>query len=177
MDATTELTRNVLVSIRPTYASRILNGEKTVELRRRFPEVGVVGAVILIYSCSPVQAIVGYARIKHVLKLPVQKIWNEHGEAARISRGEFDQYFLNLKDGYAILLEGAGRLKREVNLAHLVEQFGIVPPQSYRYVTQECSSLLINDQFQASDRYKHHNRSRGSAACSRIARRIGAIEQ
>ena len=38
MDAVPEFRRDVLVSIRPFYASKILNGHKTVELRRRFPE-------------------------------------------------------------------------------------------------------------------------------------------
>jgi predicted transcriptional regulator len=170
MDVIPEASRNVLVSIRPIYASRILSGEKTVELRRRFPEVGIIGAAALIYSSSPIQAVVGYARIKHVLKLPIQKIWAEHGEAARISRDEFREYFINLEVGFAVLLESAKRLKREVNLACLVEQFGIVPPQSYRYITRECSALLIDDQFQAFDRHKHHNRSRRSSACSGILR-------
>jgi predicted transcriptional regulator len=147
-----------------------MNGEKTVELRRRFPQVGVVGAVALIYSSSPVQAVVGYARIKHVLKLPVLEIWNEYGEAARISRDEFDKYFANLGVGFAVLLEGVRPLKREVDLACLLEQFGIAPPQSYRYVTLECSALLIDEKFQAADRHKYHNRSGGSSACSGVLR-------
>jgi predicted transcriptional regulator len=170
MDAIAEPSRNVLVSIRPIYASRILSGKKTVELRRRFPEVGVIGGVALIYSSSPVQAIVGYAHIKRVLKLPIREIWAKHGESSCISKTEFDRYFSNLEIGFAVLLEGAKPLKRQVNLACLVDQFGVVPPQSYRYVTQECSALLIHDQFQVFDRYEHHNRSRRFSACARILR-------
>jgi len=45
MDAIPEFTRDVLVSIHPRHASKILNGEKTVELRRRFPEAGTRGAL------------------------------------------------------------------------------------------------------------------------------------
>ncbi len=168
MNAIPDLTRNVLLSVRPVYASKILRGEKTVELRRKFPESGVTGAVALFYSSSPVQAVVGYARIKHVLKLKVKSIWKDHGKAACISRDEFDQYFVNLTVGFAILLEGARSLKRELNMAHLEEQFGIVPPQSYRYVTHECSALLIDDQLQTSNRHEHCDRPRGSSARSRI---------
>jgi predicted transcriptional regulator len=60
MDALPEFKRDVLVSIRPFYASKILTGHKTVELRRKFPEVGAVGATALIYSSSPVSAVVGW---------------------------------------------------------------------------------------------------------------------
>ena len=70
MDAIFEIKRDVLMSIRPQYASKILDGRKTVELRRKFPEVGAIGATVLIYSSSPVKAIVGTARIKKVAKLP-----------------------------------------------------------------------------------------------------------
>src|SRR3979411_1496989 len=36
-------------------ASKILDGRKTVELRKRFPEVGTIGATALIYSSSPLE--------------------------------------------------------------------------------------------------------------------------
>lgn len=170
METIPEFRRDVLVSIRPIYASRIMKGQKTVELRRRFPEVGATGAIALIYSSSPVQAIVGCARIKHVLKLPVSQIWEEHGAAACISREEFDKYFCDLTVGFAILLEGVKSFKRELNAAHLEEKFGIVPPQSYRYVTGECIALLIDEQFQTSNRYKHRNRARGPSARPGVTR-------
>jgi predicted transcriptional regulator len=38
------------------YAAKILDGEKTVELRRRFPDSGSVGATLFIYSSSPIRA-------------------------------------------------------------------------------------------------------------------------
>jgi predicted transcriptional regulator len=62
MDAIPDFTRDLLVSLHPRHASNILSGEKTVELRRRFPERHMRGALALIYSTSPVQAIVGVAR-------------------------------------------------------------------------------------------------------------------
>jgi predicted transcriptional regulator len=160
----TELARDVLVSIRPFYASKILDGRKTVELRRRFPEVGTVGALALIYSSSPVRAIVGYARIKMVLKLPLSQLWKEHGTAACISKKEFDAYFVGLRFGFAIVLEGVGTLKRELKAAELEMQLGIVPPQSYRYVTDDCIALLDDDRFQIPYRYEHHNRPRRRSA-------------
>src|ERR1700730_1135761 len=63
MDAIPEFRRDVVVSVRPIYASKILHGQKTVKLRRKFPEVGSTGALVLIYSSSPVSVVVGCARI------------------------------------------------------------------------------------------------------------------
>jgi predicted transcriptional regulator len=170
MDAIPEFRRDVLVSIRPHYASKILDGEKTVELRRKFPEVGAIGVTALIYSSSPVRAIVGYARIKHVLKLPVSKIWKEHGAAACISKGEFDAYFSGLRDGFAIVFESVQPLKNLFKAADLEAQFGIVPPQSYRYVGGDCVSLLSDEQFQTSHRHKRRHRARGPSARTGVSR-------
>jgi predicted transcriptional regulator len=154
MDAIPEFRRDVLVSVRPVHAGKILSGKKTVELRRRFPEVSSTGANALIYSSSPVRAVVASVRIKDVVKLPVSSIWKQYGAAACISKDEFDSYFANLKFGFAILLENLRPLVNQLKAADLQAQFGIVPPQSYRYVTGECIALVSNEQFQASDRHK-----------------------
>src|SRR5258708_7579220 len=100
MDAIAPPARDLLVSIRPCYASKILDGQKTVELRRRFPEHNAVGATAFIYSSSPVCAVVGFARIRHVLKLPVSEIWRDYGAAACISKDDFKAYFVGLRHGY-----------------------------------------------------------------------------
>jgi predicted transcriptional regulator len=170
MDATPEFKRDVLVSIRPHYASKILDGEKTVELRRKFTEIGATGMTALIYSSSPVSAVVGYACIKNVLKLPVSRIWKEHGAAACVSKGEFDAYFAGLRDGFAIVFESVQPLKKLVTAGDLQAQFGIVPPQSYRYVTGECVALLSDEQFQTSHRHKRRYRARGPSARTGVAR-------
>jgi predicted transcriptional regulator len=170
MDAIPEFRRDVLVSIRPIYASKILDGQKTVELRRKFPEAAIVGATALIYSSSPVSAIVGRARIKHVLKLPVSRIWKEHGTAACISKDDFDAYFAGRKYGFAIFFEAVQALKKQLKAIDLDAQFGIVPPQSYRYVTHKCVALLTDERFQASHRYQRRDRARRPSARSGVSR-------
>lgn len=170
MGAMPEFRRDVLVSVRPTYAGKILTGQKTVELRRRFPESGLVGATVLIYSSSPVCAIIASARIRHVLKLPLSKIWKQHGVAACISRVEFDSYFAGLKLGFAILFEDLRPLANQLSATELAEQFGIVPPQSYRYVTRECIAFVSDDRFQTSNRYKRGHRVGRPAARSIVSR-------
>jgi ASCH domain len=78
--------RTVLFSIKPVYADKILAGQKTVELRRRFPEAGLSGSMAMIYCTSPVKAVVGSAQIRSVYKLPLTKLWTSHGSAACIAK-------------------------------------------------------------------------------------------
>lgn len=151
--------RDVLVSIRPNYAAKILSGDKTVELRRKFPETSAIGATALIYSSSPVQAIVGFARIKDVLRLPVEQIWLNHGEAACIERRDFDAYFDGLDYGYAIFLENAHTLERQRNLQDLKNEFGFAPPQSFRYLDSDFASLLSNEPLHTPYRHQHRHRA------------------
>jgi predicted transcriptional regulator len=159
MDAIPEFGRDVIMSMRPIYASKILEGQKTVELRRKFPEVGATRARVLIYSSSPVSAVVGLAWIRHVLKLPVAEIRKEYGVAACISKNEFDAYFRGVKQGFAIVLDGVQSLKTQLTAIDLEEKFGIVPPQSYRYLSKGGVALLSDEQFQVSDRHERGHRA------------------
>jgi predicted transcriptional regulator len=170
MDAIPEYTRDLLVSLHPRHASGILSGEKTVELRRRFPDQHMHGALAFIYSTTPVQALVGVARIKHVLKLPVPRIWKEYSVAARVSKAEIKSYFSGLREGYVILLEEARPLKRKLTMEDLKSRFGIVPPQSYRYVTDGCIALLSDERVQTADRHKRGHWARRRPTRPSIAR-------
>ena len=151
--------RNVLVSIRPAYASKILEGLKTVELRRKFPKETTIGATAVIYSSSPVCAIVGYARIKDVHKLRVSEIWKQYAGAACIARKDFDAYFSGLEYGFAIFLDRIKSLVQHLKADELENEFGLFPPQSFRYLTEEPGSLLHDERLQTSHRYKHRHRA------------------
>jgi predicted transcriptional regulator len=157
--AASEPRRDFLVSIRPQYVARILAGQKTVELRRRFPESVSVGTMAYIYSTSPVRAVVGCAKIKEVQRLTVADIWKEHADAACISRRDFYNYFSGTKFGFAILLGAVKAMRNQLTACELESQFGIVPPQSYRYVTERFISLLDDEPFQITYRHSHSNRA------------------
>jgi len=133
--------RDYLLSIRPLYAEKIVDGLKTVELRRRFSS-DASGATILIYSTSPTCAIIGSASVREVLRLELNILWERHGAAACIDRKAFDAYFDGLDRGYAIILENARPFDPQVAAADLREQFGFVAPQSFMYLRQEHYPLL-----------------------------------
>lgn len=147
-DQVTRPHSGVLVSIRPKFASRILRGEKTVELRRRFPASSVIGSTIVVYSSNPIQAVVGYARIRDVQRLDTGVLWVRHAEDACISKEEFDRYFQGVEIGYAVFLEQVMSLETPVSAQALRRKFGLAPPQSYCYLDETRMSELINGRIQ-----------------------------
>lgn len=137
--------RDVVLSIRPQYSEKILSGDKTVELRRRFPVSAPRGAMAYIYSTSPVRAMVGIAEIKNVLKLPVYQIWTRFEEHASIGKDDFDKYFEGLDFGYVLVFDDVRSLSRSIPLAELREQFGFEPPQSFLYAKRDLRKALQHE--------------------------------
>jgi predicted transcriptional regulator len=137
--------RDVVLSIKPIYSEKILEGKKTVELRRRFPVSAPNGALAYIYSTSPVKAMVGTACIRDILKLPVEKIWKEFENTAFISREQFDRYFAGQDHGFAIVFDGVRSFSRPLPLTELREKFGFEPPQSFLYAKHDLRKALQDE--------------------------------
>lgn len=137
--------RDVVLSIKPIYSDKILEGRKTVELRRRFPVAAPSGAIAYIYSTSPVKAMVGTAEIRHVLKLPVEQIWAEFESTAFIEREKFDKYFEGLDHGFALVFDDVKPFSRPLPLSELREKFGFEPPQSFLYAKRDFRKALIDE--------------------------------
>lgn len=134
--------RDVVLSIRPQYSEKILQGLKTVELRRRFPVSAPGGTIAYIYSTSPVQAMVGAAAIKDVLKLPLEQIWSEFEDTAYIDREDFSSYFKGLDFGFVLLFDDVKTFLRPVPLSELRERYGFEAPQSFLYATRDLRKAL-----------------------------------
>ena len=137
--------RDVVLSIKPLYSEKILAGQKTVELRRRFPASAPSGTLAYIYSTSPVKAMVGTALIRDVLKLPVKRIWTEFESAAFIERPHFDKYFDGLDHGFALVFDNVEALPRPLPLSELREKFGFEPPQSFLYAKRDLRKAIQDE--------------------------------
>lgn len=137
--------RDVVLSIKPVYSDKILEGLKTVELRRRFPVSAPSGALAYIYSTSPVKAMVGTVSIRDVLKLPVEQIWTEFESVAFIEREQFDKYFDGLDHGFALVFNDVRAFSRPLPLSELREKFGFEPPQSFLYAKRDLRKALRDE--------------------------------
>jgi predicted transcriptional regulator/DNA-binding XRE family transcriptional regulator len=137
--------RDIVLSIRPQYANRIMAGEKTVELRRRFPASAPKGTIAYIYSTSPERAMVGLAEIAGVRKLAVEDIWRQYADVAYIERADFDSYFKGVDQGFALEFENVHPFEMPLSLADLRERFGFEPPQSFLYVKRDLRRALKDE--------------------------------
>lgn len=131
----------LLLSIRPKFAMKLLNGSKSTELRRVKPRV-VMGDVVLIYETSPTMALVGYGVVESVTVDKPPKLWKKIEERSGITKLEFEQYYLGADIGYAINFSDVRGLRMPVSLPILRRKVeGFHPPQSYRYL---CSNQAIS---------------------------------
>lgn len=134
--------RDIVFSIRPEYAEKILCGIKTVELRRRFPSEVPTGTVALIYTTTPTQALTGIAEIERVISGAPSAIWENYSRAACIAREDFELYFAGATSATAIKLRHARRLRRSLALEELRERFNFEPPQSFLYAAPDLREAL-----------------------------------
>jgi predicted transcriptional regulator len=143
------LERDIVFSIKPEHSTKIENGLKTVELRRRFPTNVPSGTVALIYTTTPVRALTGIAEISTVLKRSTSRIWEEFAPEICVSKEDFNAYFAGMEAGFVIKLRHARPLRRRLYLDELRQRFNFEPPQSFLYsplqmreaLSYECSEV------------------------------------
>ncbi|QQU88430.1 hypothetical protein I6I68_12860 [Corynebacterium glucuronolyticum] len=78
--------RSLLISTRPTLVEQTLTGTKTVELRRKKPQLRP-GAAVYIYATAPVKAVVARAQLAGIVSLPPARLWEEVGGVFPLLRG------------------------------------------------------------------------------------------
>lgn len=143
--------RDVVFSIKPEYSRKIVTGEKTVELRRRFPMSVPAGTTALIYETSPTRALAGIAEIGEVHKRTPLEIWKTFSDRACIARKDFDAYFYGADSAFAIELKRGRRLPRPLGLSELRDRFSFEPPQSFLYATPKMREALLYERAKIPD--------------------------
>ncbi len=132
----------VLLSIQPEYATKIFDGSKKVELRRRFPRTYLHKAVI-IYVTTPVQAIVGGFQISQIVCAEPETIWEMAGTVAGVTQEQFDRYYEGAESGCAIFIDHVWRYREPIPLSTLRNQLtNFTPPQSFRYICRSYADSL-----------------------------------
>lgn len=113
------------MSIQPTYVEAILDGTKTVELRRRRPSFGE-GTRVLIYSSTPDKRVAGSFETGRVMAGPPRQLWQRVGNRAGVDQATFDAYFAGCATAYAIEVRNPQRVAPR--------RLRIRPPQSYLFL-------------------------------------------
>lgn len=121
----------VLLSIKPEYAEKILQGEKRFEFRKSLFKNKDITTVI-IYATMPVGKVVGEFDLDGILSDSPKKIWLETSDYSGITRQFFDDYFNGKKLAHAIKVGEVRRYDIPLNLNKIVPN-GLAP-QSFRYL-------------------------------------------
>lgn len=131
----------LLLSLLPRFAEAILDGSKTVELRRR-RVAAPPGTDVLLYASSPRQAVVGTARLRDTFMCPPDTAWEDHAVGLGLERHEFDRYLAGEAQACLLLLGDVRRLDVPLSLSELRGSKPFRPPQSYRYVSSQDPAIL-----------------------------------
>lgn len=132
---------DAIISIHPGYATAILDGTKTIELRRRVPSLGT-GTRLWIYATRPMAAVVGVATIADVSRAHPRTIWQKHRTGTGVDYASFTQYFAGATEAVAILLAAVKQV-RPISLGELRRvRAGFHPPQVLvRLTSAEAEAL------------------------------------
>lgn len=133
----------VFISIRTRFVRLILSGAKTYELRKRVPK-SAEGRSLLVYSSGEDKAITAYGTISQVISGTPEEIWANYAEHLGVTSEEYLDYFRDSEIGYALKLENISPSRRPLPLSELREQHGLEPPQSWRYLSRDLYSDLLD---------------------------------
>ncbi len=138
-----------LLSVRPRFAEALLDGTKSVEIRRRRARIAD-GSLCLLYASSPVRALVGAIRVRRTDIDRPAALWRRWGDEVGLTRHEFDAYVHGSMLPCAIVVDASFRLPRPIALAELRRrQHDFIAPQSYRFLRAgELASLTCGQSWQ-----------------------------
>lgn len=136
--------RAVLLSIKPKYADLILAGTKKVELRRSWPSNDI--GVMVLYSSSPVQRLVGIAYVDKVNEADVAGLWQlAYDNGGGVTNDELIEYFSGKKTAFGIMIKSAKIAQCAANPKDIFPDFS--PPQSYLYLTPDDFKKVMRTIF------------------------------
>ncbi|MEW8646721.1 MAG: ASCH domain-containing protein [Candidatus Thiodiazotropha endolucinida] len=123
---------DILISIRPNFVEKILDGKKTVELRTRRANLQP-GTRMWIYSTLPQGEICAMAHVEFVHTDSPDSIWEQFRDEIGITEHEFWDYVGNRDSVSAIKLASVDPVESGVTLQYIQKKLGAFsPPQFFK---------------------------------------------
>lgn len=135
------MTRSLLLSVRPRFAQALLAGTKTVEIRRRFPDVPA-GMMVVVYSSSPEKAVIGTMQAKALVRSTAIAIWRDYSEAIALEESELTDYLDGASECSVLELSHPQLWPSPVSLNELRRVLHLEPAQSFRYLNHRQLAKL-----------------------------------
>ena len=125
----------LFLAIKPEFANKILEKEKTIELRKLRPHIKE-GDYIIIYASSPIKGVVGFGRIKKIIEKSPNEMWKIYSSKLGIDKIRYDNYFLDKIKAIGIEIETIRAIKPIITLETIKKiDSSFTPPQGYRYIS------------------------------------------
>jgi predicted transcriptional regulator len=119
----------ILLSIKPEFVNKILEGTKKFEFRKRPAKSDV--DLIYIYSTYPVMKIMGTVEVESLIHAAPSTLWEQTKAEAGISRKRYREYFKGCKVAYAYKL---GKVSVFDIPKDLIDYNISLAPQSFIYI-------------------------------------------
>jgi len=123
---------DVLMSIKPQYVEKIIQGEKTYEFRKTIFKQKVEN--IVIYCTAPEKKIVGFFELNNIFRDNPKVLWKKFSDNGGICKEDFFKYFESKDIGFALEITNLNILDEFIDVNDL-ENF--IPPQSFMYINKD----------------------------------------
>jgi len=135
---------DILISLKPRHAAQVFQGNKTIELRKRRPNVER-GTKAWIYATVPVAQIKGCVCIERIVTGSPNEIWKGYGDQTGISKDEFDIYFRGRDVAHGLILTEIRVLNRPLSLGRIRELIsGFQPPQFFCRLNGNATEMRLS---------------------------------
>lgn len=121
---------NALLSIKPKYVEKILDGKKIYEYRRIIFKEKI--EKVIIYSTKPIGKIVGEFEVDNILSSSPATLWRNTKNSSGITKEYFNKYFNGKKTAFAIKIKNPKEYDIPKDLKTIIPNG--IPPQSFCYV-------------------------------------------
>ena len=132
----------ILLSIKPEFVTKIFNGEKRFEFRKRIPKKHI--DTVFIYESSPTQNIVGWFNIERIIEGCPNEVWENCKDDSGIEESRYYKYCNGNANVYAFEIKDFHKFQRPINPYEIDSKF--VPPQNFLYLdnSNNFSNILDN---------------------------------
>lgn len=143
-DVTTHINEAIILSAKPRYAALIVDGTKTVELRRKAPLRW--NLPVLLYASSPMQCLLATCRIWKIQKDRPTVFRDQVLALCGLTEAEFSAYFEGCEVGAALYLRDVVPLSKPPTLAEMRARVPTFrPPQNFGYIELDEGYRLLGD--------------------------------
>lgn len=135
--------KNILISIEQRHVNNLLNGTKTIELRRRKIDIPK-GSKVWIYSKVPTGKVCAYGIVDYIYSDTPSNIWKNYGAVSGITKAEFFEYFSDRDLGCAIVFQQVNEIDDALPLNLIRDKLNSFhPPQFFKYLEENSPELEL----------------------------------